>query len=241
MRSVACVLLVVAACNTGNQGDDYAIEPGGGGGSFGNTPGAFTDAAVTDGGGTLMARVCGLSEILFWDECDAIGLDGLMVTAGSSQATTRDSGAFEIANPTGSNLVWRVSGNAQLPSLMELAGNASIPSLRRSTYQDLAATLNVNINPQAGTIFVQVRSAGDPVVGATATLAGLTDLVRYDDANATGKFNVDATHADGIIWFPNVAPGTVTFTITPPAQIGAPKMTTLTVEADTATFALVGL
>lgn len=239
MRPVVWSLVVLAACNTGT-GDDYYVEPGGGGGSFGNTTGAFPDAAPRDGGGTISARVCGLSEILVWDECAATGLDGVMVMVGAASATARADGSFDIANPSGSNLVWRVNGNAQLASLREYPGELVIPSMPLADYQNLAADTNVLVNPQAGTIFAQVIHMGTPVASATASLSGLVDLVHYDDATAPGDFGVDMTHDAGVIWFPNVPVGTaVTFTVTPPAAVGQPVETIVIVEAETATFATV--
>ncbi len=241
MRLVACALFVLVGCKAG-EGDDYYTEPGNGGGLFGNTSGSLPDGGGGgDAGTTIMGRVCGLSEILNWDECDQAGLDGLLVTVGTSQKTTTANGTFtDMPSPTGSNLVWRVSGNTQMKSLLEYPGDLTIPSIKTNLYQNVAADANVAIDPTAGTIFVKVMYMGNPVAGATATLAGLNDLVRYDDAAANGSFNVDATHLDGVVWFPNVSPGaTRTFTITPPQAIGTPKMTTVVVEAETATFATV--
>lgn len=242
MRLVACSLVLLVACNTGGDGDDYPVEPGNGvSGGIGTSGPTFPDSGMTtDGGGSITARVCGLSEILDWDECDQAGLDGLIVMLGAAQATTLMDGRFEIANPSGSNLDWRVAGGARLPSVREYPGDLLIPSITLQRYQDLAADMNVNIGNGVGTIFARVIYMGAPVEGATAQLAGLPNLIYYDDATATGSFNVDATNDRGIIWFPNAPVGAnVTFTVTPPSAIGAPKDTTVTVDADAATFATV--
>ncbi|GEM_PF-3701072 len=239
MRLVACALFVLVGCKAG-EGDDYYTEPGNGGGLFGNMSGSLPDAGGGDGGATIMGRVCGLSEILRWDECDQAGMDGMNITLGAALTMPAADGTFQIPAPGGSNNVWRTYGLAQLKSLREYPSDLSIPSIKTSLYQNIAADANVAIDPTAGTIFVKVMYMGNPVAGATATLAGLNDLVRYDDAAANGDFNVDMTHLDGVVWFPNVSPGTTrTFTITPPQDVGAPKVTTVVVEADTATFSTV--
>ncbi|MFN0250166.1 MAG: hypothetical protein ACKV2T_25000 [Kofleriaceae bacterium] len=241
MRLVAYSLLVLAACNS-SEGEDWPVEPGGGGGSFGNTigSGSATDAGMDDGGTTNTGRVCALSEILRWDECDNGGQMGLTVTVGAESAMTLGDGSFEIDTPTGSNLVWRVSGNAQLPSLREYAAGTQIPSISIGLFQNIAAAANVAIEIGAGTVFVQVRHMNAAVVGATAELAGSNDLVYYDDATAPGSLSVGQTRADGIVWFPNVTPGAaVQFTITPPTAVGEPQVTTVVVEEETATFATV--
>lgn len=232
------MLLALVAC-TGNEGDDYYVEPGNGGGTFDNSTGMSPTDGGTGDGATLQARVCGLSQILMWDDCDSIGLDGLLVEVGTAQATTRGDGTFDIANPTGSNLVWRVSGSPQMPTIHEYPGDEQrIPSIRLALYQNLAA--DSNVVPAGGAIFVRVMHMNAPVTDATGSLTGLQELVHYDDAAAPGKFGVDATNAAGIVWFPNVTPGNaVTFTITPPQSVGAPKNTTVRVEAESATFATV--
>lgn len=242
MRLVASLLLLIAACETSVDPDDYPIEPGGGGGSFGSSGGTLPDAAGGgDGGTTLSGRVCGITEILALDDCAPTGLAGLEVTLGTSPAvTTSDSGAFDIDAPSGSNLVWRASGGAQLASLLEYSTVHQIPSISNDLYEQLTADANIVIENGAGAIFATVIYAGSPVAGATATLAGLQDFVRYDDSAATGDFSLDATNTAGIIWFPNVTPGTtVTFTVTPPALVGAPMDTTVIVEPNTVTFATV--
>jgi hypothetical protein len=243
MRLVAFSLLVLVACK-GGEGDDFYVEPGGGGGTFGMTPGMFPDAPTIDGGGTVAGRVCGLSEILRWNECDQTGLDGLTVMVNTSQATTRMDGTFDLPTPSGSNPTWDVSGNAQMRSLEEFPGDSSIPSIRTSQYQDLAADANVAIDNNVGTIFAQVIYMGQPVANATGSITGSIELVYYDDANGSAKFSVGMTRADGMIWFPNIAPGSaVTFRVTPPTITGcttcAPKDTTVVVAADAATFATV--
>ena len=239
MRLFACSLVLVAACTSGTD-DDYPVEPGGGSGTFGNTVGqGGSDGGTPDGSGRS-GRVCGLSEILAWDECDPIGLDGLMVTVGAANATTAANGTFTIAEPTGSDLWWRVFGNAQLPSLREFPSDNTIPSIRLAQFQDLAADSNVVIGNNVGTVFVQVLYNGAPVQDATASLAGSQDLVYYDDRLSPSDFSLGMTHEAGLVWFPNVTPGNaVTFTVTPPAAIGAPKDTVVRVEAETATFATV--
>jgi hypothetical protein len=240
MRLVAYALLVLAACKP-SEGEDWPVEPGGGGGTVGGTVGSgAVDAAMDDGTTSTGARVCGMSEILRWDECANAGMEGLDVMVGALSAETLADGTFTIGTPVGANLAWRVSGNAQLASLLEYPGGNVIPSISNTLFQDTAADANVGIENGVGTIFAKVLYMGEPVVGATAELAGSIDLVYYDDANGSAEFSLGETRADGIVWFPNVAPGaTVSFTVTPPKAIGEPTTTNVTVEAETATFVTV--
>lgn len=242
MKLVACSLLLVVACKD-DVGDYYTEPGGGGGGGFGTMTGAGgPDANTTDGGNLHSGRVCGLSEILDWADCEQgnPGLVGLLVEVGGEMATSMDDGAFEIAEPSGANLYWRVSGNAQLASLQEFPGEDSIPSISISAFQNLAADANVTLDNNVGTLFARVTYNNMPVEDATATLVGSADLVYYDDPNGSAKFSVGETRQAGMIWFPNVEPGaTVTFTVTPPAAIGTPKTTVVTVESEAATFVTV--
>lgn len=238
MRIAACSLLLIVACDGGADGD-FPVNPGGGSGTSGSGSGT-PDARPGDGGATVTGRVCGVSEILVWDDCDVTGLDGAMVTIGTAAATAVDDGTFEIPTPTGSDLVWRVTGAGRLKSLREFSADYEIQSITTALYEDITANANVAVGSGLGTIFAEVVSMQLPVSGATATLAGQLELVRYDDVNASGGFGVDETHASGIIWIPNVTPGAnVTFRVTPPAAVGAPKDVTVPVEADTATFVTV--
>jgi hypothetical protein len=241
MRLVACSLVVFAACNT-NDGDDYPVEPGGGGGTFGTTIGSGgTDAGATDGGGLRTGRVCGLDEILVWSECAQTGLQGFVVTVGAETAMTMADGSFEIAEPTGSNLRWRVVGSAQqMTSLRGFPADNRIPSISNAFFQDLAADAGVAPDNNVGTLFVEVTYKDAPLAEVTATLADSQELVYYDDPNGSAKFSVGQTREAGMIWFPNVAPGpAVTVTVTPPVAVGAPVDIVVIVETETATFATV--
>lgn len=247
MRLAACSLLVLVACNTGGEGDDYPVEPGNGGGTFGNGAGTLPDGGggTTDGGTKVPARVCGLSEILIWTNCDAIGLAGVMVMVGPASESIGDDGSFEIVDPpNATNLRWRVSGTSRMTTLSDFPGDRfEIPSIRTSLYEDLAADTLVVPDPTLGAIFVHVTHEGQPVEGATAALAiPSAELVRYDDPAGSSQFSVGTTRAAGKVWFPNVVPGTaVAFTVTPPAEIGDPETAITVVEANTATFVTVDI
>lgn len=242
MRLAVCSLLALVACNSDNEGADYYVEPGGGGGTFGTMGGSLPDSGSgIDGGPTIAGRVCDISNnIRDWSICGEKGLDGVIVTIGSSSSTAREDGTFDIAQPLGSNLIWRASGNAQLASLMPFSADNTIPSIRLGTYQDLVNMNGITQDNGVGALFVRVVHGGTFVPGVTATISPAVDDIRYDDDAAAPGFDVDATASQGIVWFPNVAVGSaVTFTVTPPSSVGAPVSAAVTVENDTITFATV--
>ncbi len=237
MRLVACSLVLFAACTQGD-GDDYYTEPGGGGGS-GTSSG--TDAGGGDGSSAVIdGRVCGLSDILVWDQCNSTGMDDMLVILEGVNSVPAPDGTFQIAAPTSSGATWHVSGGNRVASLREYSGVLSIPSITNNQYDDLLGETGVGLDATAGTVFAEVIYNAAPLAGAAGSIPNLPSLVHYDDPFGSSKFSLGdgVTRATGKIWFPNVTPGNVNITVTPPGSVagGVAQTKTVTVERETVTF-----
>lgn len=215
---LACALLVVfvAACPA-QGGDDYPIGPGGGVGGTGSN--GVSDAAVGDGdaGGTILGRVCLLADLRQVALCSDTDAGGLTVSLGTETAVTGAQGDFEIVAPTGTNVVWRVSGQNIISSVMLFSPVARIPVIGDELYGQLLTGNSVLLQDGQGTLLAHFTHADVAAVGATATLNPATaNETFYDGANAL-VWDTDATSTFGVTWLPGADVGSATIT----ASLGA--------------------
>lgn len=209
-----CALLVlVVGCHAG--GDDYPVAPGGAG-VGGGLP-TLVDASLdgTDGGPQLIGRVCLMTDPRDQTSCATTGAGGLVVTLGTSMATTADDGTFTIARPTGSNITWDVTGSTLVESITPFAAQAVIPAMPLVLYGQLEGDNGVVPQAAQGAVMVRVLQGGVPAVGAavTSTPAGVYGTF-YDGATPS-TWTANATGAFGAAWMPAIATGTVDVTVTP--------------------------
>ena len=151
--------------------------------------------------------------------CAGTGAAGLTVTLATAMATTADDGAFTIARPTGSNLVWHVTGSTLVTSVVPYGATTVIPAMRALAYSDIADNNGVSVqNPGEGEIFVRVVRAGAAVAHAQASSAPPPQYgALYETADAV-VWNLNAasgTGSHGAAWIAGAPGGLATVTITP--------------------------
>lgn len=200
----AALLLVAAGCG-GDDGNHFPVNPGGGGSGSSTLPDAGTDAGE---GTTIAGRACLLGDPRALTTCASTGADGLTVTLGDKTALTTVDGSFVIDRPTGTGLVWRVSGTGVESSAMPQATSKNIPVISSLLYGDMLASTNAIVAAGDGAIIMRVATAGTGVAGVIATPSPQPDsLVYYDGASAT-DWRFDSTGAFGIVWVPSILAGT---------------------------------
>jgi hypothetical protein len=213
---LACALLVFLAACPAQGGDDYPIGPGGGVGGTGSN--GLVDAPPSDGdgdaGGTILGRVCLLTDLRRVAQCSDTDAGGLTVTLGTETATTGAQGDFEIVTPSGTNLVWRVSGLNVVSSVMLFNPVARIPVIGDELYGQLLTGNSVLLQDGQGTLLAHLTHAGVAAVGATATLNPATANATFYDGNNPQVWDTDATSTFGVTWLPGADVGQATITST---------------------------
>jgi hypothetical protein len=229
MKALVASLVLLMGC--GRDVEMYPVNPGGGGGTGGT---GMPDAPITiDGSTTITGRVCLLSDARSPTACASSGADALTVTLGSSTATPSADGTFSIARPSGSGLVWRVSGTGIVGAAMEQASGMTIPAISTALYADMTTTNMAINNNGTGAIIAQLTHGGAAVANATALPSPLPDgNVYYDGISAT-EWSLDVTGSYGVVWVPGMTPGTAQLTINGSVQ---GTVTGIPVFADTVTF-----
>ena len=250
MRQIALALVVVA-CKS--EGDDYAIDP-----DHpivqnpGNKPDAGTvaDAApMVDGGptvdggsGMITGRICVVSDPRTPDtgcSTSANNAGGARVALGANATFTANDGTFTLAQPTGTNLVWHVSGQNLYSSVMPFGTGTTIPAMTLSDYADLQNNNGVVPDQNDGDLFVRVtrggaalanaKGASTPASFAGPLYDGATLLVWKSGSN-------QATGALGTIWLPTTPIGAASVSVTPMGATAPIVIPGVPVEAESITW-----
>jgi hypothetical protein len=221
MRLAACTLLALVACNTGNEGDDYYVEPGNGGGTFGTTIGSGgTDGGTTDGGNDLHGALCMLPQLRDWVLCDSgVDLDGFHVYLGAADSGVASDGTFQIAAPTGTP-TWTSIPSPGFNARSTIQPFGSEPhivfTVSNPTREDLAAPNAITLDDTRGELFVRVRggTTHDPIASATVTTTPAATNVLYA-TNDPDLWDGLATNGNvGTVWIPNLTTGPVSVKVT---------------------------
>ncbi len=244
MRQVV-LLVLVAACK--KAGDDYPVLPP----DMTIDP-TLVDAATHDGGGGdaaaidalvgIAGRVCLYTDARAQQVCKPTGAGGLTVNVGGKTATTAADGSFTIGTPTGTNPVWHVSGAMITTSVMPFGSSNQIPAILASDYLDLEGQNGASVQALSdGEAFVRVVHAGAPLANAKGGSAPQSTYgPLYDTGNAL-VWNSGAnqgTGAAGMVWFPGIAAGTATLSVTPPGGSPIP-IPNVPIEGQSITYLLV--
>ncbi|HSD88835.1 MAG TPA: hypothetical protein VLB44_15010 [Kofleriaceae bacterium] len=229
MKALVAPLVLVMGC--GRDVEMYPVNPGGGGGPSGT---GMADAAITiDGSNTILGRVCLIADARTPTACASSGADALTVTLGSATATPAADGTFSIARPSGSGLVWRVSGTDIVGAAMEEASGTTIPAIGAALYADMTTTNSAINNNGTGAIIAQLTHGGAALVNATALPSPVPAGNVYYDGISAIVWSLDVTGSFGVVWVPGMTPGTAQLTIDGTAQ---GTITGIPVFADTVTF-----
>src|ERR1700733_13342719 len=144
MRTALAVMLF-AACTPDSTTYPIGGGPGGGAGGNGSGSGSGTTDANMD---VIEGLVCVLPDPRDFSTCLAAGAGGITVAVGaSSTAVTNDDGTFTIATPTGTNLVWSVSGSDVMTSTIGFSTSAVIPAIQSMTFETLANENGIVFDP----------------------------------------------------------------------------------------------
>ncbi|MEJ7600506.1 MAG: hypothetical protein WKG01_21535 [Kofleriaceae bacterium] len=211
----ACLVVLLAGCSA--TAEDYPIAPGGYGSSNG-VPGP--DAMLDADPNGLSGRVCAMQDLRTFAPCATGGLLGVTVTLGGSTTVTGDDGSFSMIMPTGSNLVWRVSGAPLVPSVVPYSASTLLPAVDIETYNNLLNANGRSLTSGQGSIVARIVQLGQPAVGVTATTDAVFETL-YDGANATTwDQDIEGTGARGVAWLTGVPIGAATLEVTP--VVGTP-------------------
>lgn len=222
-RAILAVLPALAAlpalpaCSA--HENDFPSRPGGGGMSGGGGGGGTTDGGTGDGGigdgdaGVLLSgRICVVKDLRKLTTCDGtVNASGFSVQLGTRTppGPPTKTGEFTIFAQLGTDLVWRVSGNGFVLTVMPYGTDNTIPVI---SSQDYGALLNeFSTGPTAagqGSVVVRAVNgpAAEPGVAATSTLVsnGTAALALYDQTGSTLWSQTGPTQTAGVMWFPNV-------------------------------------
>lgn len=213
-------LALLSACKVEDR--THPVIPGTPSGPVG---GGTVDAAAGDaanGGGAIAGRVCLVADLRDVSTCAAKGAGGLTVALGTMSTTTSANGAFSIAAPLASNLVWQVSGAGIRTSIAPFSANALLPVIATVNYQELQADNGVLEVAGQGAILAHVVSSSAPhapVAMATATTSPIGAYPALYDGKVARLWTQNSTGAHGAIWIPGLAAGTIALTVAPPVGV----------------------
>ena len=235
----ALVLAALVACQS-SDGDGYPVEPGGPnpGGMGMVLDAAPIDAPAPDASAMLTGRVCVVSDLRGL-ACATSGADGILVTLGTKTAMTLANGAFTIATPSGSNLVWRASKAGFITSLMAFGPSSTIPMIGDQDYIDLQNANSVTLIAGEGSIVARIVRNNVAVADAVASVSPLAQFATKYDGATPSAWTELATSAAGTVWIPGAVPGTNVVTATPAS--GTAAMETVLVEDQAITYATIDL
>jgi len=190
----------------------FPIMPGGGGqGGVGTV-----DAGVEADGGMssmLTGRVCLLSDARQPSSCAGSGADGFTVTLGSQTATTASDGSFTMTRPSGTGLVWKVSGTGIEPSAMRLSSGTTIPAIQSLLYGDMIAAMNAVVSVETGAIIARLTKANAAITDAVVVASPTPDSETYYDGLGVTDWDFDSTGSFGVVWISSIASGTASLTV----------------------------
>ena len=240
MRRVLLLAVLVVACKASSD-DDFPVVPGGGGpGGTGTQPDApAIDALDFDALQYLVGRVCLVTDLRALTTCAGTGAGGLTVTLGTQTTTTTDSGAFTMMKPSGTNLVWRVTGLNIIKSVMAFGPSNSIPTIDIADYVDLQNANSVTLAVGEGSIVARIVRNGVAQNGVVASVSPLAQFpTKYDGITAIAWTEL-ATSTAGTAWIPGAALGTNAVTATP--LTGTAATESVLVEDQAITYATIDL
>jgi hypothetical protein len=210
LLAAALVPALVGAC----EGDakHYPIVPGSEGEGSSMT---MADAAVEgDAASTeLPGRVCLIADARDPATCASSGAGGLTVTLGTQTATTVADGSFTMTRPTGTGLVWFVTGTGVEPSAMRMVGGTKIPVMSSLLYGDMIAAMSAIVSADTGAIITRISRAAAPLTDAVVVASPIPDSETYYDGAGVTDWSFDATGSFGVVWISSIAPGTASLAV----------------------------
>jgi hypothetical protein len=228
------MVLAFAASACTSSTDNYPIGTGGGG-VGGGGGGGVVDSGATSDAGTSVKRVCVFdSGDPTKPGCSATVGMNITVSLGTVKVatTTNPAGDYTLTSNVqpGLNQEWRLAGGGIVGTIVPVAPDVfTLPALGSQDLVDLKAGVPGSGSTGAADVFIHVFDTnGNPASGVSATAVPNVAVPLYD--NGAGWANPGTvTGATGYIWFPAVAQGTFTVTLTK----GASVVTLYDVHAET--------
>jgi len=213
-RRLVLVSLLAVAGACGEEGSDYPIGVGGGGGTSGGGSGNPDGGTEVDANTVISGRVCLISDPRsLTSPCANTGADGLTVTLGSETATTAANGAFVITKPTGTKLIWFVSGSGIETTAVPQASGTTIPALASTVYDDMLAATNAVVTGGTGALIARITKNGNGASGITAIPTPQPDSEVYYDGASVTEWELDSTGGAGVVWIPSIGTGTASLAL----------------------------
>lgn len=238
MNRILWLALALAACKSST--DNLPIGVGGGGvGGGGGGHDAPVDTSAIDGG-PVAGRVCLLTDPRDLVSCASTGAGGFAVTLGAASTTSADDGTFTII-PSGSGLVWHVTGsNIQTSVMPYTAGSAQVPAMTQTMFLSVEGDTGAAIQVTEGSVFARVTSSGVALAGATASSNPQAMYNTYYDGTTVAAWKTTSTGAFGTAFIPGIAVGTASVAVVPSG--GATKtLTGIPIEDQALTFLAVSI
>lgn len=212
----------------------FPIVPGGAGEGSASVVDAGSEGDASSS--MISGRVCLLSDARQPSSCASSGADGFTVTLGSQTATTGGDGSFTMTRPSGSGLVWQVSGTGIEPGAMRLSSGTTIPVMNSLLYGDMVASQTAIVSVDTGAIIARLTRASAPLTDAVVVASPQPDSETYYDGAGVTAWELDATGPFGIVWISAISPGTASLSL----DTGAVQNTVsgIPVFAGTITFEL---
>jgi hypothetical protein len=216
MKLGALLLVLVVACTSSK--DDYPIGTGGGG-VGGGGGGGGGDGGVTTDGGTADKRVCVLvNDDPLTPGCTDNGEQNITVSLGTKLVGTTDaSGRYTVASDIqfGPNQEWRLAGANIVGTIVPVVADVfTFSAFTTAGLTNLKTMVPGSGSTGAADVFIHVYdSNGLPASGVSATAVPNVGVPIYDAGTVWANPGT-ATGGGGYIWFPAIAQGSFTVTLT---------------------------
>jgi hypothetical protein len=230
MKLGALLLVLVVACTSSK--DDYPIGTGGGGFGGGGGGGGGGDGGTIDGP-SEQKRVCVLvNNDPLAPGCTDNGQQNIQVSLGPNLVgTTIANGTYTLTSnvESGSNQQWRLTGGDIVGTIIPFVTDVfTFPALTTQGLADLKAAVPNSGSIGAADVFIHVYDPdGTNAAGVSATAVPNVAVPIYDAGAAWGTGTT--TGNSGYIWFPAIAAGAFTVTLTK----GTSNVTLYDVHAET--------
>jgi hypothetical protein len=244
MRFAWLFLLVLAGCPAADDGGDYPVRPGVGGGTIIGDDDRPDAPPGPDAAPATMGRVCVTSDPRDWNpagpQCASgpVGL-GLTVTIGTDSTTTMAGGYFVFTMPPVGATI-KVTGTV-IPSIRKLTDPSDLDTVAIIDASWLQWQNDTNFGQTDGNtaLVIELHDNGSRRSGFTATsnpppgaLAGNEPF--YDDPAGSFMWNNTGTNTQSKALFADVPPaGTVAVTATIDSRMATESYP---VEPDSITF-----
>jgi hypothetical protein len=240
MRLPVCLIGLLVGC-TGTNGDDgsYPIYAGNGGNAGGGTSGGSADAGVDGRIDFTIGRVCLADDLRFPEACASVGASGISVQRGTSVATTRDDGKFDLPPATAIGN-WIVSRADLVTSVVPYSAGAPVllPTIATTKWTALLTSNGITLGDGQGVLHVTSRRpSGLPKTGVGVSTDPAAALgTYYGGASATlWSTAVPGPGSPGVALVPGLLQGSIN-AVAGASPDGTRTLSLVPIQANAITF-----